>query len=139
MSAQAFEHTPDHEKRILDAEHPWPGLPAFQEHDAAFFFGRDRDIEALYRLVRRERLTVLFGLSGLGKSSLLQAGLFPRLREENVLPIRIRLDFSDSAATLLDQVKKAIAPVQRAAFPDQPIQPLQLRPRSAQSTRPRCA
>ncbi len=120
MSAQAFEHTLDHEQRILDAEHPWPGLAAFQERDAAFFFGRDRDIEALHRLVRRERLTVLFGASGLGKSSLLQAGLFPGLREENVLPIRIRLDFSDSAASLLDQIKQAIQQNAQAAAIEAP-------------------
>ena len=37
----------------------------------------------LLRLIKREPLTVLFGQSGLGKSSLLQAGVFPRLRAAN--------------------------------------------------------
>ena len=75
----------------LDPDHPWPGLSAFEERDQAFFVGRDEELETLHRLVRRQRLTVLFGQSGLGKTSLLQAGLFPRLREQDQLPIRILL------------------------------------------------
>jgi tetratricopeptide (TPR) repeat protein len=59
--------------------------------------------------VRREVLTVVFGRSGLGKSSLLRAGLFPVLREEQFLPIPIRLDFSPEAGSLVDQVRELIA------------------------------
>lgn len=92
----------------VDAENPWPGLAAFREADQEFFHGRDAEAEELFRLVLRDRLAVLYGLSGLGKTSLLQAGLFPRLRRENVLPVRIRLDFSENHLRLIDQVKAAI-------------------------------
>src|SRR4051794_11617220 len=78
----------------VNAENPWPGLLAFRETDQDYFQGRRMETEDLFRLVVRERLVVLFGLSGLGKSSLLQAGLFPRLRRENVFPVYLRLDFS---------------------------------------------
>ena len=49
---------------------------------------------------RGKNLTVLFGQSGLGKSSLLQAGLFPRLRAERYLPVAIRLDHAATAPPL---------------------------------------
>ncbi len=69
---------PEPDQTLVDDKHPWPGLASFREQDKNYFKGREPDIEILLTLVNRERLTVLFGVSGLGKSSLLQAGLFPR-------------------------------------------------------------
>jgi WD40 repeat protein len=107
----------------IDADNPWPGLAAFREADKDFFFGREEETEELLRLVQRERLTVLFGLSGLGKTSLLQAGLFPRLRGEDVLPVPIRLDFSEGHRDLIDQVRGAIAAAAAAARVEAPPLP----------------
>lgn len=92
----------------VNADNPWPGLLAFREADQAYFEGRRAETEDLFRLVMRERLTVLFSLSGLGKSSLLQAGLFPLLRNESILPVYMRLDFSAAQPDLVSQVKSAI-------------------------------
>src|SRR4051795_5094656 len=92
-----------------DVQHPWIGLASFTEDDRGFFAGRGDEIEDLLRLVRRDTLTLLYGVSGLGKTSLVQAGLFPRLRNENYLPVPIRLDFLESAAPLAKQVFDAIA------------------------------
>ena len=61
------------------------------------------------RLVRDEPLVLLLGESGLGKTSLLQAGLFPRVRPLNLLPVLVRLDFSPSAGSLGQQVRDRIA------------------------------
>lgn len=94
---------------IVDDQHPWPGLASFREQDAHFFKGREHDIEELHCLVYRQSLTVLFGVSGLGKSSLLQAGLFPLLRQDNRLPVMIRLDFTSGLMNLREQVFAAIA------------------------------
>ena len=80
---------------VVDEENPWLGLLAFREANRRFFFGRDEELDDLFRRVRRETLTVLYAQSGLGKTSLLQAGLFPRLREEGFLPVPIRLDYGD--------------------------------------------
>ena len=91
-----------------DSQHPWIGLASFTEGDQEFFVGRSDEIEQLLRLVRRDTLTLLYGISGLGKTSLLQAGLFPALRNENCLPVPIRLDFLESAAPLAKQVFDAI-------------------------------
>ncbi|HEX8245748.1 MAG TPA: hypothetical protein VF541_19705 [Longimicrobium sp.] len=92
----------------LDPENPWPGLDTFREVDAAFFRGRTGKAGELLRLVRRERLTVLFGISGLGKSSLLQAGLFPLLRDEALLPVYVRLVHAPDAPPLRAQVLAAL-------------------------------
>ncbi len=79
----------------LDEQNPWPGLATYDEAASDFFFGREEEAEELLRLIRLSPLTVLYGKSGLGKSSLLQAGLFPKLREAYFLPVYIRLDYAN--------------------------------------------
>ena len=65
---------------------PFPGLLAFQEEDAAVYFGRDDDIRRLIERLDARRaqggakLIALLGSSGSGKSSLLRAGVIPRLK-----------------------------------------------------------
>lgn len=63
-------------------QYRYPGARPFTDEDQDLFFGRDRDIEDLSLLLLREKLSVLYARSGLGKSSLLQAGISPRLRAE---------------------------------------------------------
>lgn len=65
---------------------PYQGLPAFQERDYERFFGRDRQIEALWTKLRdlsqqdqQLRFLPVYGPSGCGKSSLVRAGLIPEL------------------------------------------------------------
>ena len=93
----------------LDAENPWPGLMPFTEATRAFFHGRDAEAAELLRRVRRERLTILFGQSGLGKTSLLSAGLFPRLRAADFLPVYLRLDPVNVRLSPVAQIKQALA------------------------------
>jgi WD40 repeat protein len=93
----------------VDREHPWPALAAFREGDQSFFGGRDEEIEAIYRRIVSSRLTLLFGLSGLGKTSLLRAGLFPRLRREHYFPVYIRLSYGRDLASPVEQIKAEIA------------------------------
>jgi tetratricopeptide (TPR) repeat protein len=99
----------------VDQENPWPGLSTFTEEQSAFFFGRDEEVRELLRRVERKALTVLFGQSGLGKSSLLQAGLFPRLRTANFCPIYVRLDHSASAPAPTEQIKSLVFQVTASA------------------------
>ena len=99
---------------FVDAEHPWPGLASFQEADHPFFHGRETETEGLIRLMRRDRLTVLFGASGLGKTSLDHAGLFPRLRSSgDSLPVYLRIDYaagsSRPTAQVIDALTRAAA------------------------------
>ncbi len=61
---------------------PYRGLSAFQEEDAAYYFGRVTFVDALEQAIRARKLVaVIVGSSGSGKSSVLFAGLLPRLRK----------------------------------------------------------
>ena len=58
---------------------PYVGLASFQPDAAAWYFGRERLTDALCSRVRSSRFVAVFGASGSGKSSLLHAGLLPRM------------------------------------------------------------
>lgn len=70
---------------LPDDSCPYRGLDAFREEDRHLFFGRQRLIEQLIARLADERLLVVIGPSGSGKSSLVRAGIIPRLRA-GVLP-----------------------------------------------------
>src|SRR5215210_5755057 len=94
--------------QALSRDNPWPGLDPFDETDQEYFHGRAAEAGELVRLVRREPLTVLFGRSGLGKTSLLKAGLFPLLRGEDYLPVYLRLDYAEGAPALREQIFRGL-------------------------------
>lgn len=64
----------------------YPGTRSFQKEDADIFFGREEDVRQLLRLIRLEKLVILHGKSGLGKTSLLNAGLLPVLESAPAAP-----------------------------------------------------
>ncbi|MFI1172497.1 nSTAND1 domain-containing NTPase [Streptomyces melanogenes] len=73
---------------------PFRGLARYEPDDADRFFGRDRLTDELVRTALDHRVTVVLGPSGSGKSSLLRAGLIPRLRaldEPGVQPAAVRI------------------------------------------------
>jgi hypothetical protein len=92
----------------VDPEHPWLGLASYTEETRAYFHGRDEEAAELARRVQRKNLTVLFGQSGLGKTSLLRAGLVPRLRGEGYCPVYVRVDYSPESPPPTEQIKQAI-------------------------------
>ncbi|GLY72925.1 WD40 repeat domain-containing protein [Actinoallomurus iriomotensis] len=88
--------SPTAPKRVWDSRRtPYPGLDAYSEDDAPIFFGRDIQIAELVRRSHEaparfaDRFIPLVGASGSGKSSLIRAGLVPRLRERRwtVFPV----------------------------------------------------
>jgi hypothetical protein len=68
----------------LSHERPFPGLRPFGFADHPFFFGRDDQVYAVYRLLDRSRFIAVVGTSGGGKSSLVRAGLLPLLHRETM-------------------------------------------------------
>jgi WD40 repeat protein len=70
---------------------PYKGLAAFEDSavDALFFFGRDRDSQVIAANLMASRLTVLFGPTGVGKTSVLRAGVAYKLRQEAGVDVRI--------------------------------------------------
>jgi hypothetical protein len=59
---------------------PYVGLQPYTEADIDYFFGRERDQRIIAANLGAARLTILYGASGVGKSSVLLAGVVPNLR-----------------------------------------------------------
>ncbi|MBX2926626.1 MAG: hypothetical protein KF852_02220 [Saprospiraceae bacterium] len=90
----------------------YPGVTPFTTEQQNVFFGRDKDEEDLYRLLRREPLVVLYGKSGLGKSSLLNASIVPRcIADGTHSPLVVRFGAWTEGAekSPLDRAKEALA------------------------------
>ncbi|MBK8924234.1 MAG: SUMF1/EgtB/PvdO family nonheme iron enzyme [Saprospirales bacterium] len=106
----------------------YPGVTPFEREQEHLFFGRDQEIADLLRLTALERLLVLFGKSGHGKSSLLNAGVLPKLpaafRGKTCVPIAIRLgayargESLPPKDALLAELERACPPAPGTAFYD---------------------
>lgn len=92
----------------IDPQRPFLGLRSFEEKNKSQFGGRDADLATLYDLVEDNGLTIVFGKSGIGKTSLLKAGLIPELEKNFYFPIYIRIDYS-SVIPPLQQLKDFIS------------------------------
>src|ERR1700722_14039031 len=110
-SAQPAEIT----ATAVDERNPWLGLASFTEETRAYFYGREDEVADLARRVQRKLLTVLFGQSGLGKTSILRAGLAPRLRAQGYCPVYVRVDYGREAPEPTEQIKLAITRTARRA------------------------
>lgn len=75
---------------------PWVGLASYTYTDACRFFGREKEIETISKSIIDNVVTILYGISGSGKSSLINAGLRPYFEEKHYLPVKIRLDHAGS-------------------------------------------
>jgi tetratricopeptide (TPR) repeat protein len=93
----------------VDPESPWLGLRSFTEENQNYFFGRGDELQDFFERVLHKTLCVLFGRSGLGKTSLIQAGLVPRLREAGFLPVTVRIRYDVEAATVSTQMIEALS------------------------------
>ena len=72
--------------------HRYPGVKPFSENERHVFYGRTTETKKLYQLINLEKLVLLYSKSGLGKSSLLNAGVLPLFDEaEGYTTIKIRL------------------------------------------------
>jgi len=61
----------------VEERSPYPGLSSFTEKDAAVFFGREGEVQALWGRIRSRTLLAVIGPSGVGKTSFLRAGAVP--------------------------------------------------------------
>ncbi|UOX93119.1 XRE family transcriptional regulator [Amycolatopsis sp. FBCC-B4732] len=93
-----------------EATAPYRGLDAYDREDAGLFFGRDRLVDTLIAAVAAHRCVVVTGPSGAGKTSLLRAGLLPRLSGAVVFTTAgDRLPEGD-ALVVVDQCEELFAP-----------------------------
>jgi hypothetical protein len=69
------------------------GARPFETEQQLIFKGRQSDTEGVFRLIQLENLVVLYGKSGTGKSSLLNAGIMPKIKAEtDFIPMRVRFN-----------------------------------------------
>lgn len=69
---------------------PFKFLDSYTREDRAIFFGRDQEITELYRRVFEGKMLLVYGISGTGKSSLVNCGLASRFDESDWLPVNVR-------------------------------------------------
>ena len=97
------------------AASPFKFLDAYTQDDRAVFFGRDEEIETLYRLLGESRLVLVYGASGTGKTSLIQCGLTSKFSPTNWLPVNVRRGDDLNAALLAALTALAITPLKDGA------------------------
>jgi WD40 repeat protein len=102
---------------------PYVGLTPYTEEQAAYFFGRERETRLLASKMYAARLTLLYGGSGVGKSSVLRAGVAHTLREEDGAPIVYFKAWQDDPVTGL-----------RAAVAEEVVEVLAARGRATEFT-----
>lgn len=73
---------------------PWLGLESYQENQ--IIYGRNEEISDLAQRVLNDVDTVLYGKSGIGKTSIINAGVLPIARQNGYIPVVVRLDHSNS-------------------------------------------
>jgi hypothetical protein len=69
---------------------PFKFLDSYTLADRSIFFGRDQEITELYRIVFEKKILLVYGMSGTGKSSLVNCGLASRFDESDWLPVNVR-------------------------------------------------
>jgi formylglycine-generating enzyme required for sulfatase activity/DNA-binding HxlR family transcriptional regulator len=94
--------------------HPYKSLYPFEIEDFPHFFGREATTRRFYAKTLNSRLTVLHGRSGAGKTSLLNAGLFPRLIHDGRLPVYVRIRAHEDPTL---SIKQALAPASAGPRP----------------------
>lgn len=83
---------------------PWKGLVPYEEKDLENyeFCGRTKAISKYYSLITNKLVSTLYGRTGCGKTSMLQAGIFPLLRQESYFPVMCRLSLRNENASFAD-------------------------------------
>ena len=105
-----------------DPHRPYAGLRPYDESLRDYFFGRERDSNIIISNLFTERLTVAYGPSGVGKSSLLLAGVAPKLRERNKTAVVVFRDWKDPHF-LADLKARCLESVSNAAETEAPVSP----------------
>ena len=90
---------------------PYKGLAAFGDSDldALLFFGRGREIEVIVANLIASRLTVLYGATGVGKSSILRAGVAHRLRQDPDVEVIVWSTWTGDSGEPVREARRAAA------------------------------
>jgi tetratricopeptide (TPR) repeat protein len=100
--------------RPIDLDRPWLGLRSFGEEHTDLFFGRQTERNEILRCVEHRHITVLYGRSGLGKTSLIRAGLTRDLLTAGYQPIFHRIRYGPEEAPPAIQLIAVLSDVYEA-------------------------
>ena len=78
-----------------NSSNPWKGLDSYSILDNSIFYGRSKETSKLIETIINNRFTILYGPSGVGKSSLLNAGIRPKLAEGQYFVIDVSMRLLD--------------------------------------------
>ncbi len=95
----------------MEKRYPFKFLDAYRKEDFAFFFGREEEIEALYRMVFQTKILVVYGTSGTGKTSLIQCGLASKFKSYDWLALYVR-----RGSNLIASLDKALCDASDGVF-----------------------
>lgn len=85
----------------------YPGIRSFEASERRLFFGREAETDDLFGLAKTRSLVVMFAKSGIGKSSLINAGVVPKLEADGFFPVPVR--FQNTASNPLDIMDRVLA------------------------------
>ena len=102
-------HAPELPAKPLP-ELPYKLLDFYEDKDEAIFFGRERETQQLVSLIHAHRLTLLYGASGVGKTSLLLAGVLPKLERASLSYETISVRVREDPALLIRRTVKRLLP-----------------------------
>jgi WD40 repeat protein len=93
---------------------PFKFLDSYTSEDRAIFFGREVEITELYRRIFESKILLVYGISGTGKSSLVNCGLTSRFDDSDWLPVNVR-----RGSNIIDSLneafnKQAITPLKKS-------------------------
>lgn len=99
-------------KQKSKIQNPWAGLFPYEDPAKSSrelkFCGRDSNTYDVTALIDDNFFVTLYGKSGIGKTSLLNAGVFPQLRQKQYTPLNLRLGITDEKENYQDIITKAI-------------------------------
>lgn len=87
-------------------KYPFKFLDAYTKEDQDIFFGREQEVEDLYKMVFQTNLLLVYGASGTGKTSLIRCGLANRFKDTQWLDLYIRRG-TDINRSVLESIQKA--------------------------------
>lgn len=94
--------------KIEHIGNPWKGLSSYTYQDADCFYGRNQELREIAGVIKQNAFTTLYGVSGAGKTSIINAGLIPLLDKQSYLPIYIRLDHNVGHISYDAQIKNSV-------------------------------
>lgn len=95
----------------LTGRSPFKLLDPYAENDRAIFFGREEEVDTLYRLLGESPLVLVYGRSGTGKTSIIQCGLTSKFSPTSWLPVMVRRGDDINASLLAAIATQAITPI----------------------------